>query len=93
MLAFKEIWMAKSKQKVGRGFNRTGGFDDDSVEERGASGRMQKKPGTKTNGPRREMRERIEVRNEERSLTRELSDWDSYQDGFDSNSNTDSERY
>jgi hypothetical protein len=85
--------MTRSKQKIGRGFNRPGGFGDDSAEARGVNDRAQKKSGTKTNDPRREMRERIEVRNEERSLTRELSDWDSYQDGFDSNSNTDSERY
>ena len=34
--------------------------------------------------PRREMRERIEARDEERLLTRELSDWDSYDRDLDS---------
>jgi hypothetical protein len=34
--------------------------------------------------PRRETRERIEARDEERLLTRELSDWESYERDLDS---------
>jgi hypothetical protein len=38
----------------------------------------------KARQPRREMRERIEARDEERLLTRELSDWESYERDLDS---------
>ena len=69
--------MARSKRKVGTGFTASG-EPNGAARDPGASGeRTARKPRVKPR-PRREMREKIELRNDERSLTRELSDWDSY---------------
>jgi hypothetical protein len=78
--------MAKSKRKVGRGLEKQGDLEADSFEvdildDDVPAAETQAPKGRR---PRREMRERIEVRAEERLLTRELSDWDSYQDDLDS---------
>jgi hypothetical protein len=81
--------MVGSKQKVGRGSSRSGELEVDAGAEEMTEDVAAKKPGAKSRHPRREMREKIEVRDEERLLTRELSDWDSYQDDFDANSDSD----
>jgi hypothetical protein len=84
--------MVGSKRKGGKGSSRSGEFEVDADAEEITEDGSAKKQGTKSRRPRREMREKIEVRDEERLLTRELSDWDSYQDDFDSNSDSDSDR-
>jgi len=84
--------MIGSKRKVGKGSSRSQEFEVDADAEEMTEDGSSKKQGVKSRHPRREMREKIEVRDEERLLTRELSDWDTYQDDFDSNSDSDSDR-
>lgn len=82
--------MAKSKRRMGKGLERNTDVDadadvepdtymDEGLEEVSATSKT-----GKGRRPRREMRERIEARDEERLLTRELSDWDSYDRDLDS---------
>ena len=82
--------MAKSKRKAGKGVERTTDVDpeadiepdtylDEGLEDLSGTGKT-----GKARRPRREMRERIEARDEERLLTRELSDWESYERDLDS---------
>ena len=83
VLAFEEIWMVRSKRKVGKASGRSAGFDVDELDEETADEEEDVPAAAKGRRPRREMRERIEVRDEERLLTRELSDWDSYDEDLD----------
>jgi hypothetical protein len=89
-VTLKEAWVAKSKRKSGKGVERTSDVDpdaeiepdtymDEGVEDLSGTGKA-----GKARRPRREMRERIEARDEERLLTRELSDWESYERDLDS---------
>jgi len=76
--------VAKAKRKTGKGVERNTDADadaeiepdaylDEGAEDLSATGKA-----GKARRPRRETRERIEARDEERLLTRELSDWESY---------------
>ena len=72
---------ARAKAKVGKQPDRERSFDDGEYED---SEDFLDEAGDRAvvrgRRPRREMRERIEARDEERLLSRELSDWDSYED-------------
>lgn len=82
--------MAKSKRKTGKGLERTSDVDPDADIEpdtymdEGLEDLSGASKAGKARRPRREMRERIEARDEERLLTRELSDWESYERDLDS---------
>jgi hypothetical protein len=74
--------MRKAKAQVDEDGNEAHFFDDlessddvgDSDDDSGADPRKPKKPA----------RQRVELRNEQQSLRRQLSDWDDYeQDDFD----------
>ena len=73
--------MVRSK-KTDKGSGKSEGFDIDPGDEDTADEEVERSM-PKGRRPRRETRERIEVRDEERLLTRELSDWDSYQEDLD----------
>ena len=81
--------MAKSKRRVGKGLERNSDVDADTEIEPDTylDEGLEDLSGTTKTGkgrrPRREMRERIEARDEERLLTRELSDWESYERELD----------
>jgi hypothetical protein len=78
-VGFEEIWMLKSKAKTGKRAGRTSQARSLETEDGNFSeGAAPKRRGLGLSRPLRETRERIEVYDEERSLTRELSDWDSY---------------
>jgi hypothetical protein len=68
--------MTRSKQKVGKRFRKSGGVEEAALDDDVTGAVPDKKEGAKPSRPQREMRERIEVRDEERTLTRELADWD-----------------
>jgi hypothetical protein len=82
--------VARSKRKTGKGVERTNDVDPDADIEPDTymDEGLEDLSGTSKTGkarrPRREMRERIEARDEERLLTRELSDWESYERDLDS---------
>lgn len=82
--------MAKAKRRTGKGLERNTDVDADAeVEpetyiEEGLEDLSATSKTGKGRRPRREMRERIEARDEERLLTRELSDWESYERDLDS---------
>lgn len=70
--------MARAKQKVRRRTSKRSRAAAPAVATTAARAPTKTLPETPL--PRRAMRERIEVRDEQRLLTRELSDWESYQD-------------
>jgi len=71
--------MVKSKVRTGKRAGRTSQARALETEDGNFSeGEAPKRKGRGLSRPLRETRERIEVHDEERSLTRELSDWDSY---------------
>lgn len=80
--------MAKAKRRTGRGLERNADADADVESESFMEEVLEDLPATNKSArgrrPRREMRERIEARDEERLLTRELSDWESYERDLDS---------
>ncbi|HEY7671453.1 MAG TPA: hypothetical protein VIC71_04485 [Gammaproteobacteria bacterium] len=82
--------MAKSKRRMGKGPERNTDVDADAEIEpdtymdEGVEDLSTTNKTGKGRRPRREMRERIEARDEERLLTRELSDWESYDRDLDS---------
>jgi hypothetical protein len=82
--------VAKAKRRTGKGLERNTDVDADAeVEpetyiEEGLEDLSATSKTGKGRRPRREMRERIEARDEERLLTRELSDWESYERDLDS---------
>jgi hypothetical protein len=84
-----EGWVAKSKRRVGKGLERNSDVDADADIEPDTylDQGLEDLSGTSKTGkarrPRRETRERIEARDEERLLTRELSDWESYERELD----------
>ena len=76
--------MRKSKSEVGDDFSDFPIFnnDDDDVED--AFLHTQGfEPENDAAGRRLPARQRVELRNEQRSLRRQLSDWDDYDDEFD----------
>jgi hypothetical protein len=89
-VSLKEVWVAKSKRKTGKNVERPSEVDPDADPEPETymDEGLEDLSGTSKTGkarrPRREMRERIEARDEERLLTRELSDWESYERDLDS---------
>jgi hypothetical protein len=74
--------VAKAKRKAGKGVERNADADaeiePDAYLDEGADDPSATGKAGKARRPRRETRERIEARDEERLLTRELSDWESY---------------
>jgi hypothetical protein len=75
---------------MGKGLERNTDVDADAEVEpdtymdEGAEDLSASSKTGKGRRPRRETRERIEARDEERLLTRELSDWESYERDLDS---------
>ncbi len=71
--------MRKPKEQVDEDGNETQFFDDldsDDADDSDDSGDPRK--------PKKPARQRVELRNEQQSLRRQLSDWDDYgQDDFD----------
>jgi hypothetical protein len=87
-VTLKEFWVAKAKRKTGKGVERTSDVDPEAeISDTYLDEGLEDLSGTSKTGkarrPRREMRERIEARDEERLLTRELSDWESYEPDLD----------
>jgi hypothetical protein len=82
--------VAKAKRRTGKGLERNPDVEADAEAEpetymeEGLEDLSATSKTGKGRRPRREMRERIEARDEERLLTRELSDWESYERDLDS---------
>lgn len=78
--------MRKSKSEVGADFTDPAFFDGDDIDEledlhldtQGFE------PESDAAGRRLPARQRIELRKEQQSLRRQLSDWDDYDDDFES---------
>lgn len=71
--------MVKSRVKSGKPAGGRPALQSLGEESGESSGRKSARRGRRpAGGALRETRERIEVREEERSLTRELADWDNY---------------
>jgi hypothetical protein len=84
-MTLQEVWVAKSKRRTGKSLERNTDVADAEIEpdtymDVGLEDVSAASKTGKARRPRRETRERIEARDEERLLTRELSDWDSYDD-------------
>ena len=80
--------MAKAKRRTGKGLERNSDADAEIEPETYIDEGLEDLTATSKTGkgrrPRREMREAIEARDEERLLTRELSDWENYERELDS---------
>ena len=74
--------MRKPKEQVDEEGAETPFFDD--LESSDDSGDSDDDSGGDPRKPKKPARQRVELRNEQQSLRRQLSDWDDYeQDGFD----------